>query len=82
MCIVLDRCFSKEKRLQKEAHWIRTLQSLHSFGLNSNAGQTTGKLKLVTVPGLSSVIRSACREHNLDIRLSYKAQPNLASMFK
>lgn len=85
--LVLDRCFSQDRRLQKEASWIRTLRSHHPFGLNQNTGQTSHKINLVSFPALftarlSSVIQKACRAHNIEVRFSNKSQPNLASLLR
>ena len=85
---VIDRCFSKDRRLQKEAHWIRTLKTQHPFGLNDELGTTSSKLNLVTFPAgctsrLNSYIREACREQaGLQVRFCYKKDANLASLTK
>ena len=85
---VLDRCFSNERRLQKEARWIRALRSQHPLGLNREEGQASTKINLVTFPAsctsrLNAVIRKLCRtEPNADVRLSYTTFRNLSSLLK
>lgn len=85
---VIDRCFSTERRLQKESKWIRALRSKHPLGLNTTTNQAPKRLNLVTLPGactdrLNSTVRSLCRsELNIDVRLSYTTHRNLSSLFK
>ena len=87
---MLDRCFSKERRLQKEARWIRTLRTQHPFGLNREAGNPITKANLVTFPALctdrlNAVIRTLCRRGaNTDVRLCYtnRTRPNLNSLLR
>ena len=84
---VLDRCFSQERRLQKETYWISTLKSLHPLGLNQVSGQAPQKLNLITYPAtctarLNSFIRETCREVNVPVRFSYKTDRNLKSLLK
>ena len=85
---VIDRSFSRDRRLQKEAHWIRTLKTQHPLGLNDELGHTDQKLNLVTFPAactarLNSYIREACRKQaGLQVRFCYKKDANLASLLK
>jgi len=83
--LVIDRCFNTERRLQKET--LRTLRSQQPLGLNRSAGQSSPKVNLVTFPALctsrlSSVIRDACRAHNVQVRLCYKTDRSLAAHLK
>ena len=86
-CIV-DRCFSKDRRLQKEARWIDLLKSKHPLGLNRESSRPISKkLNLVTLPALcttrlNSVIREACRDAGHNVRLAYKKDANLASLLR
>ena len=84
---VLDRCFSDERRLQKESYWIGTLKSQHPFGLNQVSDPSSPRLNLVTFPAactarLNSFVREACREARVPVRLCYKANRNLESLLK
>ena len=85
--LILDRCFSEERRLQKEARWINILKSLHPLGLNQVSSQTVLKLNLVTYPAactarLNSFVRQACREVGVPVRFAFKTDSNLQSLLK
>ena len=85
--LVLDRCFSKERRLQKEAYWIETLRSQHPLGLNQVSGQASQKLNLLTYSAactarLNTFVRETCRQVNVPVRLSYKTDKNLQCILK
>jgi len=88
--VVLDRCFSKERRLEKEARWIRIFRSQHPHGLNREAGTSSTKANLVTFPAectgrLNALIRNLCRRRaNTDVRLCYtnRTRPNLVSLLR
>jgi hypothetical protein len=79
----LEHCPSKEKRLAREAVWIRRFRSLTPHGLNSIADSTPRVLNLVTTTALctstlNAAIRKACEaEAGVKVRFAYRTDKNL-----
>ncbi len=83
----IERCPAKEKRLLKEARWIRRFNSVHPMGLNLCEGHFSRPLNLVTFPSdctasLNNAIRRACdASTNLKVQFAHRRTPNLRSIF-
>ena len=84
----IDRSFSDSTRFLKERKWIQYFRSLHPSGLNRNAGVKKQTVNLVTFPAnctarLNATIRQACSAAtDLEVRLSYKANPNIKNLLR
>lgn len=82
--IGLERVLSSEKRLLREAVWIKRLHA--ALNTQQQARQHTHKTTLVLpftqcARQLADVIRHHCHAHTPSIRVTYRKSPNLRELF-